>query len=92
MVILHDEIKTIQNWVFVLFKKEEKSVSFQKPKQIDLKKHVGWFYLKNGFFSILVIFQPFFVIFPWLHDLEQATSLSVWLGCAPHTQSIGPWW
>jgi len=64
MVILHDEIKTIQNGVFVLFFEKEKSVSFQKPKQTDLKKHVGWFYLKNGFFSILVIFQPFFVIFP----------------------------
>jgi len=35
---------------------------------------------KKGFFPILIIFQSFFVIFLWSHDLKQATSLSVWLG------------
>jgi len=65
MMILHDEIKTIQNRAFVLFiKKEEKSVSIQKTQKTELKKQVGWVYLKNGFFSILVIFQPFFEISP----------------------------
>ena len=64
-MILHDEIKTIQNRAFVLFiKKEEKSVSIQKTQKTELKKQVGWVYLKNGFFSILVIFQPFFEISP----------------------------
>jgi len=38
---------------------------------------VGCFF-KNGFFSTLIIFQSFFAIFPWSHDLEQVTSLSVW--------------
>jgi len=86
MMILHDEIKTIQNRAFVLFiKKEEKSVSIQKTQKTELKKQVGWVYLKNGFFSILVIFQPFFEISPWSHDLKQVTSLPVWLDCAPHT-------
>jgi len=43
-----------------------------KTGELDLKK--------KGFFPILIIFQSFFVIFLWSHDLKQATSLSVWLG------------
>jgi len=34
----------------------------------------------------IFIFQSF-VIFPWTHDLEKVTSLSVWLWCAPPTCS-----
>ena len=64
-MILHDEIKTIQNGGFVLFiKKEENLFLFKNPKQTDLKKQVDWVYLKNGCLLILVIFQPFVVIFP----------------------------
>jgi len=38
IVILHDGIKTIQNWVFLLsLKKEQKLVYFKK-------KQVGWFF------------------------------------------------
>jgi len=33
------------------------------------------FFLKKGFFSTVTIFQSYFEIFPWLHDLEQVTSL-----------------
>jgi len=64
MVILHDEIKTIQNGVFVLFIiKEEKSAFFQKPKQTDLKKHVGWVYLKKTCFSqSWLSFNPFLAL------------------------------
>jgi len=37
-VTLHDAIKTIQNGVLVFFKKEQKSVFFQKKnKKTDLK-------------------------------------------------------
>jgi len=46
-----------------------------------LKKTGGLeFFEKNGFFLTLAIFESFFVIFPWSHDLEQLTLLSVWLG------------
>ena len=27
----------------------------------------------------IIIFQSFFVIFPWSHDLKKVTSLSIWL-------------
>jgi len=38
IVTLHDAIKTIQNGVLVFFKKEQKSVFFQKKnKKTDLK-------------------------------------------------------
>jgi len=42
MVILHNEIKTIQIGVFVLFiKKEEKYVSFQRAQTHRFKKRGG---------------------------------------------------
>ena len=38
----------------------------------------------------LMIFQVFFVIFPWSHHLEKVTSRSVWLGgrCTPSTPRV----
>jgi len=44
-------------------------------------------FLKPVFFSTLIIFQSFFVIFHWSHDLEQVSSLSIWLG-ARHTPKV----
>jgi len=62
-------------------KKEQKPVSFQKKQKPEFWKTGGLeLFEKNGFFSTLAIFQSIFVIFPWSHDLEQLTSLSVWLG------------
>jgi len=79
MLILHDGIKVSKNGIFVLFsKKEQKPVSFKKdPKETDLKN--GWVVSKNVFISTLIIFHTFFAIFPWSHDLEWVTSLSIWL-------------
>ena len=51
MVILHDAIKTIQNGVFVFF--------FKNSKKNRIKKQAGCFFLKNGFFSTLIVFQSF---------------------------------
>jgi len=55
-----------------LFKKTQKKTNLKKTRGLE-------FFLKNGFNATL-IFQSFFVIFPWSYDLEQLTSLSVWLG------------
>jgi len=78
MVILHNAIKTIQNRIFVFFwKKNKKLFLYKKYKTTDLKKTRGLDLKKNGFFSTLTIFQSFFMIFPWSHDLEQVASLSV---------------
>ena len=84
MVILHDVTKTIQNGVFAFFK--NKNLFFLKKKQntrICKETKKPWWvgvFKKTRDFSNLVIFQYFFVIFPWSHDLEQVTSPSVWLG------------
>ena len=63
-------------------KKEQKPVSFQKKqKKNEFERRGGLeFFEENVFFSTLTIFQSFFGIFPWSHDLEQLTPLSVWLG------------
>jgi len=63
MVTLHDEIKTIQNGVFMFFQKRTKLISFQKKQKFRIKKDRRVVFLKNnGFFSTLT-FQSFFVIF-----------------------------
>jgi len=44
-----------------------KSCFFSKNPKMDIKnkkKQVGWVLLENGFFSTLITFQSFFVIFP----------------------------
>jgi len=58
-------------------KKEQKTVSLQKIQNNGFKKDTRVGFKKNGFFSTLTIFQSFFMIFPWSHDLEQVASLSV---------------
>ena len=69
MVILHDAIKTIQNKVFAFFsKKRTKTCTFSKNEEKQIKKITKnpcelFFFLKNPFFSTLIIFQSFFVIF-----------------------------
>ena len=84
MVILHDAIKTIQNSVFAFFTKKRTKTCFLKKQKTRIKKQNMWIdFFKPGFFSTLIIFQPFFVIFPWSHDLEQVTSRSVWFGVRP---------
>ena len=62
----------------VFFKKEEKSVSLKKNKKTD-----GLFFKKKRVFLNPDCLSIFSVIFPWLHDLEQVKSLSLWLdvGC-----------
>jgi len=52
---------------------------FKEKLQTRIKKQEGCFENKRVF-STLIIFQFFFAIFSWSHDLEQVTSLSVWLG------------
>jgi len=81
MVILHNAIKTIQNGVFMFFEKRMKTCFFKKKKQKrDFEKTGGLEFFENtGFLSTLTIFQSF-LWFPWSHDLEQLTTLSVWLG------------
>jgi len=65
MMILHDAMKTIQNGVFVFFLLRTQLVLLKKTtKNPDLKNRRVVFFLKNGFFSTLIIFQFFFVIFP----------------------------
>jgi len=62
MVILHDAIIIIENEIFVLiFEKIAKTCFFKKKNGFN--KQVGCF-LKNGFFSTLIIFQSFSAIFP----------------------------
>jgi len=81
-------LKPIENvelfivWVgFLCFSQKNTNLFlFKKPKKTDLKNKWVVFLKKNRFFSTLIIFQSFFVIFSWSHDLEQVTSLSVWLG------------
>ena len=77
--ILHDAIETIPNGVFVFFFKRAKTCFFWKKTNSDLKKQVGCFFLKKTGFSQPWLSFNTFVIFPWSHDLEQVTSLSVWL-------------
>jgi len=77
MATLHDARKTIQNGIFVFKLKKN---CFSKRKKTNWKEPGGLFFRKNGFFSPLIIFQSFFVIFPWSHDLEKVTWLSAWLG------------
>jgi len=55
--------------------------------QLNMFRHVPKKRIKKNkkagglvFFSTLITFQSFFVIFPWSHDLQQVASLSVWLG------------
>jgi len=51
MVILHDEIKIIQNGVLVLFiEKEEKSVSFQNTQTNGFERIGGLGLFKTSFF------------------------------------------
>jgi len=73
-------------------KKEQKPVYFQKSqKKQNFKKTGGLeFFKKNGFFSSLTIFQSFFVIFLWSQDLEELTSLSVWLGVRRRPRANDP--
>jgi len=79
MVILHDAIKQFRiGFLYFFWKKNENLFLFKKTKK-RLKKTCELLFW-NPFFSILIIFQSFFVIFLWSHDLEQVTSLSVWLG------------
>jgi len=47
-------MKTIQKWFCDFFKKEQKSVSFQKNK-----KQLGCLFFLIGFFSTLIVFQSF---------------------------------
>jgi len=71
--------KNIQNGIFVfLFFKKNKTLFLSKTPKKRIKKTD--LFKKNGFFVTMIIFQLFFVIFAWSHDLEQVTSLSVWLG------------
>jgi len=66
MVMLHDEIKTIQNSVFVFFPKKRTNTRFISKKQNPDKKtskHVNCFF-RTRVFSTLIIFLSFFVIFP----------------------------
>ena len=70
--MLHDVTKTIPNGDFV-FSLKNKTYFFSKKQKTRIKKN-------PGFFSTLIIFQSFFMIFSWSHDLEQVTSLSVWSG------------
>jgi len=74
---MHDATKTIENGVFVLFffntnlflLKKNKTNRFLENKRLGFKE--------NCFFSIILIFQSFFVIFPLSHDLKQVMLLSV---------------
>ena len=67
MVILHDAVKTIQNWVFVFFLRTKTCFFFKKTENTRIKKKQKtdelFFLKKLRFFSNLVIFQ-YFVIFP----------------------------
>jgi len=63
MMVLHDAIKTIQNGVCVF--KEQRLVSFIKNLKSRIKENTrAGFFKKPGFFSTLITFQVFFVIFP----------------------------
>jgi len=91
MVILHNAIKQFRMFFLCFFEKRTKTCFFSiSPQKMDCKKQEGWIFLKLCF-STLTIFQNFFVIFPWSHDLEQVTSLSVWLGvrCTPRVKDPG---
>jgi len=59
MVILHDEIKTIKNGVFVLLIKKEKNCFFSKNPKKYLKKQVGWVFKKTSFSQPWLSFNPF---------------------------------
>ena len=81
MMILHDAIKTIQNGVFAFFKKNKNLFLKKNNKILTSEKNRRAVFLKKK----RVFLNPdcllmLFVIFPWLHDLEQVSSLSVWLG------------
>ena len=74
---------TSQRGFCAFFFKEQKNRFFNKKQKNGLTKEKNqkgcvfkkkWIFLNPGYLSI------FFVIFPWSHDLEQVTSLSVWLG------------
>jgi len=65
MVILHDAIKQLKIG-FLCFFSKKKNKNLFLSKKIDYKKqkkHVNCF-SKTRFFSTLIIFQYFFVIFP----------------------------
>ena len=79
MVILHVAIKQFI-MEFLRFFKEQKPVSFQKNEKTDWKKQVGVFSKKTVFSQPWLSFNPFFVIFSWLHDLEQVMLPSIGLG------------
>jgi len=76
MVILHDATKTMQNGVFVFFFRTKTCFLSNNPKQglKKQRKQVGWIFLNPDYLSIL------FRFFSWSHNLQQVTSLSVWLG------------
>jgi len=82
MVILRDAMKTIQNSVFVFFPKKSKNLFlFKKTTKKRIRKQNMWIVLfQTRDFSTHYLSTLFFVIFTWSHDLEQVTSLSVWLG------------
>jgi len=68
MMILYDAIKTIQIGSYVPFFKKNKNpflINFYEKKRVFLYPD-----------CLLILF----VIFPWSHDLEQVTPLSVGLG------------
>ena len=76
-------------WGFCAFFNNKNLFLFKKPKRrIKKTKNADGLvvFLKKLFFSTLVYFG-LFMIFLWSHNLEQVTSLSVWLG-----YSIGPWY
>jgi len=76
--------KNYSEWGLCVFFKKRTNTCFcffkKKQQKADLKNRMVGFFLKAHFFSTVTTFQFFFVIFPWSHDLEQVTSLSVWLG------------
>jgi len=70
-------------WGFCVFFLLTKTCFFSKHPQKRVKKTkklVGWFSLENNGFSQPWLSFKLLVIFLWSHDLEQVTSLSIWLG------------
>jgi len=65
MVTLHDTIKTIQNGVFVLFKKKNENLFlFKGNKKTHLKK-TGGLFLKKRVFLNPDYLSILFCNFPW---------------------------
>ena len=84
MVILHDAIKTIQNGIFVFFIKEQKPVSFQKSKNIRIKKQVGCFFKTTDFSQSWLPFNPL-GDFPLITRSGTSHVIIRMVDCEPHT-------